>query len=150
MINLFQIFFGIIILFFILLGVKQFFNGKFKREFCAICFAVSLTWVFLFFLYFKGIFLDKTLLALLMGMSGLGVFYLWEKSVRKNFRLFRLPLFLTIILILYLLIEGASGLSGVFYLTFGLWAFFFLIYSFRENKKIRKFAKKIVECCKEW
>lgn len=132
---------GITALFFLFLALKTIFNLK---KFCTICLSITLTWIMLLGLYFLNIFTDKTIIAILMGQTSLGLFYLWEKKVKKEFLLFRLPLLLTFILAIYSILESFSFNSLYFILV--LWFLFFMIYLFKNNK----FANKIIECCKKW
>ena len=142
---LFYILIGIIGLFFILLILKNIFNWK---KLCTLCVSVSLTWIILLILFLTNIFADKMIIAILMGHTSLGIFYLWEINVREKFKIFRLPLLLTFIFIIYLVLENFEFNS--FLIIIGLWLIFFLIYLFRNNKKFSKVAKKLIECCKKW
>ncbi len=132
---------GIMILFFILLIIKNIFNIK---KFCTICLSVTLTWIVLLILYFLGIFVDKIIIAILMGHTSLGLFYILEKKVREEFLIFRLPYLLTSISIIYFILNDfiTSGL----YVLLGLWLLFVLIYLFKFNK----LTKKIIKCCEKW
>jgi hypothetical protein len=150
MVGLMRILIGIVVLFFVLLGVKEFFPKNLKRKFCVLCFSVSLTWLYLLILFWNGNFLDKTILSLLIGMSSLGVFYLWEKKVSNEGKMFRLPLLLTLILIGYSLIEGINYGFMVFVFLGILWVLFGLVYAYRDGGKIGELVKKIVECCRNW
>ncbi len=136
---------GISLLFFLMLIVKSLTRNK---KFCAICFSVSLTWVTLLILYFLKIFNDKILIAILMGHTSLGLFYLWEKNVREKFKVFRLSLLLTFIFIIYSILEIFSFSSLIFLII--LWFLFFIIYIFRTKKNMRNFFNKILECCRNW
>lgn len=136
---------GIIALFFILLILKNIFKWK---NFCVLCVAVSLTWIILLILYFLKIFQDKIIIAILIGHTSLGLFYLWEKKVREKFKIFRLPLLLSFIFIIYSVLENFEFNSLLIIL--GAWIIFFLIYLFRNNKGFNKFTKKLIECCKKW
>ncbi|MDP2672552.1 MAG: hypothetical protein Q8O84_01950 [Nanoarchaeota archaeon] len=142
---LFYTIIGIIGLFFILLILKNIFSWK---NFCVLCVSVSLIWIVLLFLYLSGIFADKIIIAILMGHTSLGLFYLWEKNVREKFKIFRLPLLLIFIFIIYIILENFEFNS--FLLILGLWIIFYLIYLFRNNKKFSKVAKKLIECCRNW
>src|SRR3989344_3178232 len=95
----FNVILMITVLFFFLLLIKGIFKKWFKKEFCVICAAVSLTWITLLILSWLEIFNDKTIIALLMGMSILGIFYLVENKVKERLTLFRLPFLLSLILI---------------------------------------------------
>jgi len=132
---------GITLLFFVLLATKSIFNLK---KACAICLSVILTWVVLLTLYYFNIFADKIIIAILMGHTSLGIFYILEKKVKKEFLLFRLPYLLTSIFIIYSILGNFNINSMIFILA--LWVLFFIIYLFRFNKS----AKKIIECCKRW
>ena len=149
MINIFYIFIGIIVLFFIFLIAKGF-SKKFKDKFCAICAAVSVTWICLLVLYWLGIFENKVIIALLMGQSILGVYYIAEKKAKQELQVFRLPFLLTLIAFGYSLLTVPGDLIMVILLLLALWTFFIFLYLYRNNKNMRSFVKKIVECCKKW
>ena len=86
--NLIQILVSITLLFFVLLIIKEFIGSKLKKNFCAICGAVVLTWLALLILYWLGIFQNKIILALLIGESALGIFYVVERKVREKLKIF--------------------------------------------------------------
>src|SRR3989304_7053245 len=130
---------GITLLFFILLIIKSVFKIK---KICIICLSVTLTWLVLLILYFLDIFADKVIIAILMGHTSLGIYYILEKKVRKDLLIFRLPYLLTSISIIYFILGGF--VISTLYLIAGLWLLFILIYLFKFNK----LAKKLIECCK--
>ena len=132
-------------LFFILLALKNIFNLK---KFCVICISITLAWILLLIFYFLNLFTDKTIIAILMGQTSLGIFYLWEKKTKEKLKVFRLPLLLTFILLIYSVLESFSLNSLIFIIA--LWLIFLLIYLFRTNKKFKTFSTKIIECCKKW
>ncbi|MEK6841241.1 MAG: hypothetical protein AABX50_01360 [Nanoarchaeota archaeon] len=132
---------GITVLFFMLLAIKSIFNIK---KACIICLSITLTWITLLALYFLDIFADKIIIAILMGHTSLGIFYILEKKVKKKFLLFRLPYLLTSILIIYYVLNGFVISSLYFILV--LWILFFIVYLLKNNK----LANKIIECCKKW
>ena len=138
-------FIGIAILFILILILKNAFNLK---KICVICLSITLVWATLLILYFLNIFSDKTIIALLMGQTSLGLFYIWERKVKEKFTIFRLPLLLTLIFILYTVLENFT-LSSLSFL-FILWAVFVLIYSFRNNQNFKETTNKLIECCKKW
>ncbi len=143
-----QILLGISLLFFLLLGIKSIFKKKLEKL-CVICASVSLTWIFLLILYFLGKFEDLIILALLMGGSVVGLFYLWERKTKKQKLIFRLPVLITFISIAYFIITK-NILISLLVLLFILWVLFILIYLFKNLKGLNSFAKKIIECCKKW
>jgi RsiW-degrading membrane proteinase PrsW (M82 family) len=144
------IFLGITGLFFVILLGREFLSKKNKDKVCSICLAVSLTLVVLLIMFWSGKFNDKVILALLVGMSLLGIFYLWEKTARERFLVFRLPLLLTLIYFGYLLIEGIGYSFGVVMLLAILWGVFSLIYLYGRSGKTGGLVRKLVECCKRW
>ena len=133
---------GITLLFFILLFVKSLLENK--KKFCVICLSVTLIWIILLTLYFLNIFTDKIVIVILMGHTSLGLYHIWEKKVKKKFLLFRLPYLLTSILIIYYIINGFAINS--LYFILGLWVLFFVIYLFKN----KRFATKLIECCRKW
>ena len=149
MVDIFFIFLGISILFFILLGIKELFSKRIKEKFCVICVAVSLTWAVLLILYWLKIFDNVIIIALLLGESILGIFYLVEDKFRVM-RFFRLPFLLTLILIGYYLLVGLEDLFNSIIFLAVLWGLFVLVYSYKNNKKIGLLVDKIIKCCKEW
>jgi len=146
--NLIYVFFGIIILFFILLGIKQFMSKKFKERFCVICASISLTWIILLILFYLDIFNNKIILALLIGTSISGIYYLIESKVKEKLKIFRLPFILTLIFIGYILIEGIEGVLSVIILLAILWISFLIIYNYSSSNN--SLVKKLIECCKKW
>lgn len=139
---------SISILFFILLGIKEILKKKTKK-FCAICGAVSITWVTLLILYFIGLFNNKIIIALLIGGSVVGVFYSWEHRTKREKLVFRLPLILSLFLLAYFVLIKEIILESLIFLVF-IWDLFLIIYSYRKSKKFNLFIKKIIECCKRW
>ncbi|MEK6886336.1 MAG: hypothetical protein AABW88_00740 [Nanoarchaeota archaeon] len=138
------------VLFFILLIIKEIFWKIIKKDFCAICASVSLTWIGLLVLYWSNLFNNTVILALLIGESIVGTFYLVEAKVRKEFTLFRLPFLLTLIVIGYSLIEIPSDLRKIIIFIIILWMIFIFAHLYRNNGSISSFIKKIVECCRRW
>ena len=132
---------GITVLFFVLLVLKNIFN---VRKVCVICLSVSITWFTLLLLYYFNIFTDKIIIAILMGHTSFGIYYILEKRVKRNLLIFRLPYLLTSISVIYFVLN--SLVINILYVLLGLWLLFLLVYLFKFNK----FAKKLIECCKRW
>jgi len=137
---------GITLAFFLIFIIREITN---KKKICVICTAVTLTWVSLLILYWKGLFDNQLIIALLMGQTILGIFYLSESKVKKELKLFRLPFLLSLIVIGYIILTLDIRINLLIFLLI-LWILFILIYSLRTNKKVGSLVKKIVECCKEW
>ena len=141
------ILFGISFLFFVLLGIKEFFNKKLKEKFCVICVSIILTWIILLILSFLNLFQNKILIAILMGHTSLGLFYFFESFSSRQMKLFRLPLLLSFISIIYFILVGFEITSLIFLIL--LWMSFGFIYLFK-NSKLKFFVNKLIECCKNW
>ena len=137
---------SILVFFALLMGVKE----LSKKKFCVLCGAVSLTWFSLLVLYWLGIFLDKLIIALLMGSSVLGVFYLAEKKVKESWKLFGLPFYLTLVYLAYLVLEGLESLGKAALVLVSLWVVFGFLFVYKNNNQIGSFVKKLIECCKNW
>ena len=144
------IFVSIGALFFLILLIREMFERKTKEKICAICFAVGLTWLSLLILNYLNYFDNPTIIALLIGMTLLGVYYTIEKKVRKELTLFRLPFLLTLIIAGYSLIEGFNYGFGVLVLLATLWIIFIFIYLYGSENKSGSLVKKLVECCRKW
>ena len=147
--ELFYILIWIIILFFILLTIKNIGGKKnrIKKNFCVVCASISLTWVILLALYLINLFDNLLLISLLMGMSLTGIYYLLGRKIgRKNekLKIFRLPLILTLIILAYFILTLENIINSIFIVA-GLWALFILIYIYNNSKLI----EKLLECCKE-
>lgn len=146
MTDLFLIFLSIIVLFFVLL----FFQGRTKRKFCAICAAVSLSWVFFLVLFYLGYFSDLIILGILMGESAVGLYYLLEKRMGERFYLFRLPFLLTITFIFYLILKWSDEVLSIALLIGGLWFLFGFVYFYKNSKAFKGLVKNLINCCKNW
>jgi|SRR3989344_7711837 len=145
---LFSILLAIAILFFVLLISKLIIGNK--KEFCAICFAVGITWVSLLILYWLGTFKNDLILGILIGQTTLGVFYSLEKKVKKELTLFRLPFLLSLIFIAYNIIKFSEDFYKIILFLIILWITFIGVYFYRKKSSIKIFFDKIVECCKKW
>lgn len=150
MTDLFFILVSITTAFFVFLALKEFFRGKLKENFCVICASVSITWVALLILYWLNVFNNTTILALLIGMSITGIFYLADSKAKDELKLFRLPFLLTLVLVGYSLLKMQYGIIKELIFIILIWIFFILVYLFKSNKKINLFVKKVLECCKRW
>lgn len=144
--NLVFVFSLVTTLFFVLLAVKSFF----KLKFCVICASVSLSWIVLLILFYAGIFYERILLGLLIGQSIVGMYYLLEKKLAEKFRFFRLPFLLSATLIGYVLLIPAESVWYALGFLILIWLLFGSVFYLRSSVYLRGFAKKILECCKNW
>jgi len=142
-------FYSITSLFFFILILRRFLPYEKREKICSICLAISVTWISLLVLYHLDKFNNVLFIAILMGMTILGIFYTLERKVKKELTFFRLPFLLTLILFFYYLITLENLFKeSVFVLA--LWIFFIIIYHYRENPGFRGYVDKIIECCKKW
>lgn len=144
--GIFFLILSIVLLFFIFLGIKE----LIKKAFCVLCASIFATWIFFFILYIIGIFKDPIIIALLIGQSILGIFYMIESKVKEELKLFRLPFIIALITIGYSLFEIPKDFANVTALLLLTWIIFGLTYFYRANKSTKIFVNKIIECCKRW
>ena len=150
MADLFFILVGITAAFFVFLALKELLRGKPKENFCVICVSVSITWIALLFLYWLNVFDNPAIIALLIGMSITGIFYLADSKAKDELKLFRLPFLLALVLIGYSMLKMQYDIIKELIFIILVWIFFMLIYLFKSNEKIKLFVKKVLECCKRW
>lgn len=85
-------------IYFLVAFTKPYIQPKVRFNICAICVAVSLTWLALLGMWLAGYGLAKEALAILMGMSITGIMYkmegIYEKAKIRNFWFVRLVLIL--------------------------------------------------------
>src|SRR3989338_1578922 len=81
------------------------FLKNYASRICAICLAVSVTWIILLVLFWQGYFGDKVLIGLLIGQSIVGIYYLLEQKVSERMTIFRLPFLLSLMVAAYTLLE---------------------------------------------
>jgi len=101
------------------------------------------------FLYHTNHFTNQLVIALLMGESVTGIYYLIEKRMSEQLKVFRLPLLLTLTYLFYssltLTVELAPVLVAVV-----VWVVFSAVFIHRANPKLASSFKKIIECCSAW
>jgi hypothetical protein len=136
----------IAVLFVVLLIVKSITGWKF----CVICTSVSVTWIALLVLYWLGLFDQPVIVAVLMGQSVMGLYYLLEKRSNEQLHVFRLPLLLTLTLAAFVVLGASTDLVYSLSLLAVLWAVLSLLYSYRENPKTRIVVDRIIACCRDW
>lgn len=119
-----------------------------KKPFCSLCVAVASSWLVLLFLYKTDRFSNAVLLAMLVGQSITGIFYLTYRRLSKSLRIFSLPFFLTLTAIGYWLITSDIELS-VFGLLAILWLLAWAGFIYASDPGKAKVAKAITNCCDE-
>ena len=136
---------AIVLLFFILLGVKS----RLPWKICAICLAISLTWLALLFAYYTDRFDNILLLALLMGQSIAGIYYLWERRAPKDWLIFRLPLLLSLLYLFYVIIDLTLYWQPLVLLAV-LWFSSYMLFLQRTKPSFKRTFDKIIACCSNW
>lgn len=134
----------IFLLFAVLLVLKK----TLKIRLCAMCSAVALTWAGLLILYWLGQFDNTTLIALLIGQSVLGLYYLAEKRFREELMIFRLPGWMTLTFIAYTAIAGLE--LWPFAIIAPAWLIAGFLYAYSANPKLRGTVDHIIACCRDW
>lgn len=143
------------VVFYVFLAIIGLFYGgvtlksKRKIKLCIICASVSMTWIGLLVAREFGWFDNHLLLALLLGQSVVGAYYLFDRTVDEDLLVFRLPLLLLLSLVAYaiaakeLLILPLLLVSTVSAIHLGL-------YTYRKNPKVKSKIDHLVACCSRW
>ncbi len=140
---------GISALFVVSLAIKKWLPKIINSKFCAICIAVSGTWILLLLGKWFGFFQDDVILALLIGQSITGIFYLVEKNVAEEKTIFRLPLLLTLLVLGYELFRPQIYV-GSFITVILLWGIMGVLYALKHNPALNNTVRAMMECCKRW
>jgi hypothetical protein len=119
-------------------------------HFCVLCASVCTTWVSLLVLYWPKRFDALPLIAVLTGGTVVGIYYLVEQKTPDPLHVFRLPFFLTLLLLAYLILGIGEALTFSVLLLIALWLLFGGIYFYQHNTKIKGSATRLIECCKNW
>jgi cytochrome c biogenesis protein CcdA/thiol-disulfide isomerase/thioredoxin len=155
---------SITVFYFLLAYLKPIVTRKIKVFFCAICYAVAATWLWLLALLILGFKFDTKILALLLGMSVVGIMYQLEKYFAernlKGFWLLRIILIdVGILLICGILFISLNiflaGLAGVLILIL---LFFYLAVPRKieieeapptkeKNKALKELSDRLENCC---
>ncbi|MBI5753949.1 hypothetical protein HZA40_02285 [Candidatus Peregrinibacteria bacterium] len=145
---IFIIFGAITVAFIVLLFLKVISKSKL----CVLCASIGLTWISLLILFWLNLFNNPLLIALLIGNSVVGVYYLVEKKTPERLHIFRLPFFLTLLFMGYFLVSTST--IGEFIPTLGLlallWLIFGFLYSYSHNSKLKSAVSYVINCCKNW
>ena len=136
---------AITVLFVGLLAVK----GAFGVRVCALCGAVSGTWIGLLGLYHTGYYTNEVVVALLLGQSVVGVLYALRDRVPERFEVFSLPFLLAGTVLAYsLLVLDVLGYAiGA---VAAVWLLAVLLYTYRESDRVSTLFDEVVACCRDW
>lgn len=120
-------------------------------KFCVLCVSVSGTWIALLFLSILGFYADSLIIGIYMGQSTVGLYYLLEKRFAERFGIFRLPYMLTGTVVVYSIVQSVDDSIVVpILLVLAIWIMFYCVYLMRTNKTMKKIAKHIIACCRDW
>jgi hypothetical protein len=114
---------------------------------CLICATISASWLTLLALTKLGVFHDPLLVALLMGQSIVGIYYLLERHAPTPLLVFRWPFLLTLTLIAYSALNWRSSLLPVYWFVLALWILGRIILSYRADPARPSLAKRLIDCC---
>ncbi len=124
------------------------FQKIFKKNFCAMCVSVTLTWLTLLVFYFPAK-IDALILGILMGGSAVGlVYYLFRSN--GSFQIFKFPFLISLFWLIYIFLGDSQGWIKDFVIVAGVWILFITIFVFNKNEYLRDWGQKIIECCKNW
>lgn len=118
---------------------------------CAICSAVSGTWLVLLFLYFTKGNVDPLILGVLMGGSAVGVMYYLSSRVPEKYQLLKFPFLISAFWIVFRLIGGVDkNILMETMVVGGVWVVLGTILVLYNNNRFKEVGKRLIECCKNW
>ncbi len=137
---------GILVLFLLFTFLRQTLQNKLGIKICAVCAAVSLTWIALLAFRLLGFFADDLLVGILMGESIAGVMYLFEKKAKErqkeNFLWLKVVIVLFGTALVYFYLAQRLSLVAVLTILFFCMAIVYFLLRSKWNKKSRE-GKKI-------
>lgn len=121
-----------------------------RLKFCAVCVAISLSWVTLLTMKLGGFAVSPTIIGILMGESVVGMYFFLEKRVPEALQLFRWPYLITAtVVVLWVAGEQRGGKRALLLLLF-IWITYVLIFMFRNNIYFKKITERLLACCRDW
>lgn len=139
-----------------LLLLTSFFVGSvlFRKlsivKLCAICSAVSLTWLVLLSIYLTRGDTDPLILGILMGGSAVGVMYYLSSKLSEKYQLLRFPFLISLFWVIYQVIRTGGPVIQELLIIVGMWIVFGTIFLFYQNNRLKEIGKRLIECCKNW
>ncbi len=122
-----------------------------KLKICALCAAVSTTWLGLLGIKLFGFDIDPLIIGILMGGSAVGIMYLLEQKTPKKYHILKLPFLLTLFALTYIVLADVPEERLTYLILLSLWVVFLSIFFMERNIRIlKKVGKKLIECCKNW
>ena len=134
----------------ILFGFFLFLRSVGLLKICALCLAVSSTWIVLLIAYYKSeIMIDPLILGVLMGGSVVGLMYLLEKKIPEKYMIFRLAFYSTLSSWVYFALKRAIVYRATLVLLV-VWIISLAIFMSRRRKGVKVWFENIISCCKNW
>jgi len=122
-----------------------------KLKFCAICVTVSSSWIILLLMYFlTNLITNPIIIAVLMGESVIGLYYLLEKKVPTTWQLFRWPYIVTMTTAVCVILGLREKIMSTIILVSIIWIIYLLIYFLRNYPIIKKIIQRLIACCRDW
>jgi len=125
-------------------------QGSTRLKFCAVCVAISSTWLGLLGLRLAGFNINPMLIGVLMGESVVGIYYLLEKKVPPAWQLFRWPYIVTMTVGVYFVVGIREGAMLAVALLIIMWLISVGIYVFRRYPSFKRIAERLIACCRDW
>lgn len=120
-----------------------------KLPVCSICAAVSASWMGLLALRIFDWYSNDLLIALLMGMSVVGGYYLWERHAKNERLIFRLPVLLTLASLAWTVVILRFDFA-LLSITASVWLAHGLLYMYRNSPSLKPRVDRIIACCSNW
>lgn len=122
-----------------------------KVKLCAICSAVSLTWLVLLSIHWTRGGIDPLILGILMGGSAVGTMYYLSAKVPEKYQLLKFPFLISLFWVVFRIIEGVAGsIFQEVIILGGIWVMFGVIFLLYQNNRLKEIGKRLIECCKNW
>ena len=122
------------------------------KDLCAICAAVSLTWMTLILAeLLADISTDPIVLAVLMGGSVVGSMYYLGARLPREYQIFKLPFILTLFWAVHRFLSDFSGVEfREIALLAAVWVVYALVFLLYRKPGWKEAGNRLIECCKNW
>mgnify|MGYP001561578650 CR=1 FL=1 len=127
------------------------FKAVIKKEYCALCGSVVLTWITLLILNKRGFFSDTLIIGILVGQTTHGVYSLFASFPKR--KIYSLPVLLLLTAVAYYIISSSKSVPEIL-ITFSiliiLLAVLYLFTVNNHHQKVKYVLKQLANCCKNW
>lgn len=134
--------------FFLLLLILKGTSSQFSKI-CVLCAATVGVWLTLLILSLMGLFGNTVILAILMGGSCVGIVYMFEKHASRNSQIFKFPLYLTLVVAVYSVLQWSFVTSAIALVVL-LWILSAVLFFGQKYPALKVWGEKIIACCKNW